>query len=178
MKGKDKCKALKEIRQKIAEENDIEYVVRECSHKGDCRGTCPRCEAELLYLERELEKRRSLGKKVVVTGLAVGMAATISGCQNPFTPVVNSLFGNNNNPVVELAGEAEPPILEGEAQPPIESDSGEIVEIDGDVAYIEGGSESCPDDGCPEDGSEEDCPEDGSEDLDLAGEALPADVEN
>jgi hypothetical protein len=28
MQGKEKCKALKEIRKKIAEENDIEYVVQ------------------------------------------------------------------------------------------------------------------------------------------------------
>ena len=154
MKGKEKCKALKEIRRRIAEQNDIEYAVRECSHKGDCKGTCPRCEAEVLYLERELEKRRSLGKKVAVTGLAVGMAATISGCQNPFTTVWNTVTGNNGGQVVELGGEAEPP-LGGEAMPEVESNS--IVELDGDVAYVEP-SEECSNDGCDpveEDGSEE-----------------------
>ena len=36
MKGKEKCKALKELRQKIAEENDIEFAVSECTHQGDC----------------------------------------------------------------------------------------------------------------------------------------------
>ena len=50
MKGKNKCKILKEIRQKIADENDIPYVTRECTYRGDCKGTCPKCEAELLYL--------------------------------------------------------------------------------------------------------------------------------
>ena len=32
MKGKEKCKALKEIRKQIAENNNIEYVVSECKH--------------------------------------------------------------------------------------------------------------------------------------------------
>ena len=35
MQGKEKCKALKEIRKQIAENNDIKYVVDECKHKGD-----------------------------------------------------------------------------------------------------------------------------------------------
>ena len=54
MRGKEKCKALKEIRRQIAEKNDIEFVVSECKHQGDCKGTCPKCEAEVRYLEREL----------------------------------------------------------------------------------------------------------------------------
>ena len=57
MKGKERCKILKEIRREIAEKNEIEFVTSECKHKGDCLGTCPKCEAELRYPERELEKR-------------------------------------------------------------------------------------------------------------------------
>ena len=51
-KGKKTCKILKEIRRQIAEANDIEYVVEECQYKGDCLGTCPKCEAEVRYLEQ------------------------------------------------------------------------------------------------------------------------------
>ena len=65
-RGKETCKILKQIRQNIASENDIPLVVEECHYKGECRGTCPRCEAELEYLERELLKRRSMGKKLFV----------------------------------------------------------------------------------------------------------------
>ena len=79
MRGKDKCRALKEIRRQIAENNDIEYVVSECKHKGECKGTCPKCEAEILYLEKELAKRRNMGQKVAVAGIAVGMAASMTG---------------------------------------------------------------------------------------------------
>ena len=47
MRGKQKCKILKEIRQRIADENDIPFVTRECSFQGECTGTCPRCESDI-----------------------------------------------------------------------------------------------------------------------------------
>ncbi|MBQ7337071.1 MAG: hypothetical protein IJW40_01320 [Clostridia bacterium] len=75
-KGKKTCKILKEIRAQIAAENDIFYVTSECQHKGDCAGTCPKCEAEVRYLEKELEKRARLGKAVTVAGLAAAITAT------------------------------------------------------------------------------------------------------
>ena len=53
-KGKQTCKILKEIRKQIAAENDIKLVIEECTYQGDCLGTCPKCEAEVRYLEREL----------------------------------------------------------------------------------------------------------------------------
>ena len=36
MRGRQKCKILKEIRQRITDENDIPYVTRECSYQGEC----------------------------------------------------------------------------------------------------------------------------------------------
>jgi len=75
-RGKETCKILKQIRQNIASENDIPLVVEECHYKGECRGTCPRCEAELEYLEKELLKRRSMGKKIVLAGLSAGLSWT------------------------------------------------------------------------------------------------------
>ena len=56
MIGKKKCEILKQIRQKIADENEIPYKTRECSHKGPCSGTCPYCESEMRYLENQLRK--------------------------------------------------------------------------------------------------------------------------
>ncbi len=72
-KGKQTCKILKEIRRQIAAENDIKLVIEECTYQGDCLGTCPKCEAEVRYLEHELEKRQRLGKAAVVAGLSVGL---------------------------------------------------------------------------------------------------------
>ena len=62
MNGKNRCRILKDIRKRIADANGIEYAISECKFKGDCLGTCPKCESEVRYLERELEKRRSLGQ--------------------------------------------------------------------------------------------------------------------
>ena len=75
-RGKQTCKILKEIRKQIAEENDIKLVIEECTYKGDCLGTCPKCEAEVRYLEHELEKRQRMGKAAVVAGLSVGLLGT------------------------------------------------------------------------------------------------------
>lgn len=80
MNGKSKCKILKEIRQKIAEDNDIAFVTSECKYQGDCSGTCPKCEAELFFLEQELEKRRKTGKKVVLAGIAAAALVGIACC--------------------------------------------------------------------------------------------------
>ena len=84
-KGKQTCKILKEIRKQIAAENDIHLVIEECTYKGDCLGTCPKCEAEVRYLEHELEKRQCMGKAAVVAGLSVGLlgASQVALAQQP-----------------------------------------------------------------------------------------------
>lgn len=119
MKGKEKCKALKEIRQKIAEQNDIAFAVSECTHQGDCRGTCPKCESELRYLERQLEIRKNLGKAVVVAGISAGMCAPMVAC-SPIESIGDAM-GNLFN----ISTDQE---LEGATQPP--------EDLAGDVEYI------------------------------------------
>ena len=74
-RGKEICKALKEIRRQIALSNDIELVTSECRHKGNCSGTCPKCEQEIRYLEEQLAARKRLGKATRVVGLSIGLAA-------------------------------------------------------------------------------------------------------
>ena len=118
MKGKERCRILKEIRQRIADENGIEFVTSECKHKGDCRGTCPKCESEVIYLERELAKRQRLGKSIAVAGIAATMVFSATACTDP-------------DPV-ELGGDV--PYVENEtdgiiAEPPEndETDDGELI---------------------------------------------------
>lgn len=84
MNGKSKCKILKDIRRAIAEENDIEFVTSECKFQGECSGTCPKCEAEVRYLEEQLRKRRQAGKTVAVAGVAAAMMVTAAGCTLPY----------------------------------------------------------------------------------------------
>jgi hypothetical protein len=145
MKGKERCKILKDIRRRIAEENDIEFIVSECKHKGDCRGTCPKCEAELRYLERELEKRRKKGLAVSVAGLAitVSLAATSCDLDSVFTtqgdmegpPVTTDALGGED--VLPGAPETLPPELSGEPLPETDDQytdlfEGEII-LPGDI---------------------------------------------
>ncbi|MBR5117320.1 MAG: hypothetical protein IK100_01590 [Muribaculaceae bacterium] len=76
--GKHICETLKAIRKDIAKANDIDYQPIECNHQGDCAGTCPACESETRWLERQLRSRQALGKAVLVAGLSLalsGMAA-------------------------------------------------------------------------------------------------------
>ena len=77
-KGKAICETLKQIRQRVADANGISYAPTPCNHKGDCLGTCPVCEAEVRYIERELNARRLLGKAVVVAGIAAGLTSLTS----------------------------------------------------------------------------------------------------
>ncbi len=85
-RGKQTCKILKEIRKQIAAENDIKLVIEECTYQGDCKGTCPKCEAEVRYLERELEKRQRMGKAAVIAGMAVGTVPIPPRCPTLTTP--------------------------------------------------------------------------------------------
>ena len=106
-KGKRTCKILKEIRKQIAENNDIEFITSECKHQGDCLGTCPKCEAEVRYLERELEKRQKLGRTIAVAGLAVALTTSTAGCDDLLDII-------HPRP---LGGEPLPP--EGYEEPPV-----------------------------------------------------------
>lgn len=45
---------LKTIRAYVAEKYGLAYAATECNHQGDCPGTCPKCDAELADLQRQL----------------------------------------------------------------------------------------------------------------------------
>lgn len=136
MFGKNKCKILKEIRQKIADENDIPYVTRECSYQGECSGTCPKCEQELRYLEQQLARRRRLGKAVVVTALCAGMSLAVTGCD----PKVIEVVGDVPNTQITMPT-VDPDSFWNDPNAPIdEFTMGEVTEewteLEGDVEYI------------------------------------------
>ncbi len=137
MKGKNRCRILKDIRHRIAEENNIEYITTECKYKGDCLGTCPKCEAEVRYLERELERRRSLGYKISVAGLAAGITLASAGC----TPDTTSSLSSDDATLKGAATVSHS--SHGESSSPLTSDDlsvtidGEIIDIQGDIAESE-----------------------------------------
>ncbi len=74
-RGKRICSELKAVRRRIADENGIELHQDECKHTGDCLGTCPKCEAEVRYLEQALTRRVAAGRAATVAGLTLSLAA-------------------------------------------------------------------------------------------------------
>ena len=117
-RGKSICSVLKTIRKQVADANGIEYEPRECHHQGDCRGTCPACEAEVRYIQQQLDIRRQLGKAVAVVGISAGLAA------------LNSCAFDNESLVIPATS-----ILTEEPEPPF---VGDIVE---DMPEFPGGSQ-------------------------------------
>ena len=100
IKGKSTCKLLKSIRQQIADANGISYQPKECHHKGDCAGTCPACEEEIRYLERELKVRKGNGFGMKVAGIAAGICATVM----PMTAAAQAVKSDSTaNPPVHTA---------------------------------------------------------------------------
>ena len=90
--GKHICEQLKAIRLDIAHANGIENQPRECHHEGDCAGTCPACESEMRYLEREIARRRSLGKAVLVAGVSLGLMSFASTSCNQLNKADNDVL--------------------------------------------------------------------------------------
>ena len=103
VKGKSTCKLLKDIRQQIADANGISYQPKECHHKGDCAGTCPACEEEIRYLERELKARKGNGFGMKVAGIAAGICATVM----PMTAAAQAVKPDSTaNPPVQTTKKA------------------------------------------------------------------------
>lgn len=118
-KGKRTCNVLKAVRLQIAKANEIKYEPHECHHEGPCAGTCPACEAEVKYLEQQLQLRRMLGRAVVLTGIAAGLTS-LTACGQSKLP--NGC--ENDSTETELAGDV---AVEGYMEPEPEEEQEEIV---------------------------------------------------
>ena len=74
-RGRNICNTLKAIRKQIADANGIDYSPEECNYKGECMGTCPKCEQDVRDLEYELHLKQMAGKAIKVAGIAAGLVA-------------------------------------------------------------------------------------------------------
>lgn len=117
---KEKCRELKQIRAKMAEDLGIELHQSECTYEGYCSGTCPKCRSEELQLNAAIMKKQmeeiNLKGRVAAAGLTTVAALCLSGCSLP--------------------GRA---VLEGEEQP-LEGATVMVPEtedfLEGDIEYI------------------------------------------
>ena len=130
MNGKNKCKILKEIRRRIAEKNDIAYVTSECKHQGNCLGTCPKCEAEVRYLEEQLAARKRAGYAVALTGLALTLTAATASCTPETVPPKTETTSVEETTVPQdttISSETTEWIELGGVDIPPETDMGEVA---------------------------------------------------
>lgn len=115
MRGREKCRMLKQIRKQIADANEIPYVVEECPHQGECKGTCPKCEEELRQMEEALSLRRKLGKGIAIAGIATGIMASTTACSmEELIDYAERFTKRPGTEVSEIEGDIVMPTLEGE----------------------------------------------------------------
>ncbi|MBP3488897.1 MAG: hypothetical protein J6K53_10935 [Roseburia sp.] len=99
---KERCRELKLVRAKMAEELGVDLHQRECTYDGYCSGTCPKCAAEERALNEAIlrrqtgavqsgresnvfkrEERTARGaarSRVLAAGLAAIVSLGLSGC--------------------------------------------------------------------------------------------------
>ncbi len=139
MNGKQKCNILKNIRRDIAKANDIPLNIPECSHKGDCLGTCPRCEAEMRFLERSLEARRKRGFKIALAGISAGLIAVNATSCDVIDDLGNLIHGEQlqGDMIIETSdGLIAAPSSEPEMSKQGELENTSVVTLEGDVPLI------------------------------------------
>jgi len=155
MKGRTKCNVLKELRRQIAKENGVPYETSECHYEGeDCRGTCPKCDAELKALTESII--RKAGSKVAIASLGVGVMASLTACTGTdvkptSAPIVESSVSGETavetlsgdvcyvEPEVETSSTEETPLEGGITVSPEsnETDDGIDIPLDGDVEFFD-----------------------------------------
>lgn len=124
LKGKELCNLLTAVRHDIAERYDIDLPKRECTHQGDCPGTCPLCEQEVEHLSNELRNKK-IEKPEVSKNLRDGINSFDDNCETdcsnePLLPA--GIMVPPENEVLQLEGDVIPP----EDFPPLE---GLVVDV-------------------------------------------------
>lgn len=107
MTGKEKCKLLKQIRKEIAKANGIIYLSSECDYSGnDCLGTCAKCDAEIRYLDTELNRKAAAGETVTISGISLtGFELDNSSTGHPLGthPTIVEKGSISRNSVLQMA---------------------------------------------------------------------------
>ncbi len=131
-RGKRKCEELKTIRKIIANKYGLTYNPTECTHEGNCSGTCPKCDAELIDLQRQLDEK---GIEVTIEE-ELAIFVDVNGHQKPLESEPIRLAGMPVDP--ELYVRKDFIIPEGQAdvlQGDITDDPDDFTELDIDLPY-------------------------------------------
>lgn len=155
---KEKCKELKQVRARMAEDLGIDLHQTECTYEGYCSGTCPKCKSEELRLNVAILKKQmeeaDMKRRVAAAGLTTVAALCLTGCNviDRYTmdggiqpPVTEEVLEGDVVNVVDYEGGLEVE-TSGESTEGTECELTEEV-LEGDVAIVvdyEGGMEVAP----------------------------------
>ena len=105
---KEKCRELKEIRARMAEDLGIELHQRECTYEGYCSGTCPACRKEELQINAALLKKQmeetNLKGRIAAAGLTTMAALCLTGCNTSGQPTEGAMDIGSANLNDNVAG--------------------------------------------------------------------------
>ena len=126
-RNKAKCERLKQIRKQLADRIGVDLHQSECTYRGECKGTCPKCAHEEKQLNQALA-----AKGMLVAGLAT-LSLGLAGCGNQ--------YGDLEGEIETIGSEAESSeMISTESTDITEAGTEEVIELEGDVVY-EPGSE-------------------------------------
>lgn len=84
MTHQEKRQLLRDLRLTLARLNDIPFLSSPGPCPDNCDGGCPACEAELRWLETELNRRAAAGKAIRLWGAApVPVAEVVMPTEDP-----------------------------------------------------------------------------------------------
>ena len=119
-RNKAKCERLKQIRKQLADRIGVDLHQSECTYRGECKGTCPKCAHEEKQLNQALA-----AKGMLVAGLAT-LSLGLAGCGNQY----GDLEGE-----IETVGPESTEMISTESTDITEAGTEEVIELEGDVVY-------------------------------------------
>ncbi|CCY59682.1 tonB family domain-containing protein [Clostridium sp. CAG:632] len=119
-RNKAKCERLKQIRKQLADRIGVDLHQSECTYRGECKGTCPKCAHEEKQLNQALA-----AKGMLVAGLAT-LSLGLAGCGNQY----GDLEGE-----IETIGSESTEMISTESTDITEAGTEEVIELEGDVVY-------------------------------------------
>ena len=123
-KSKITCETLKAIRKQVADANGIVYTPAKCNFEGVCSGTCPACEQEREYIEKQISLKRKAGEIVKIAGLVAGLTTLA-----PLTTVAQEMNSPEPTETISLLSEEYFFTFNGQIRPENEDRIDQLTEL-------------------------------------------------